>query len=710
MSNTNTDRTQERTKTSFATPLALLMAPFQFTGSLALGISLLVILLISMAFGTLIEAEYGAAVSKFVIYGNPLFFALIALLAVNLVASIIIRFPWRWYYLPFLTAHVGILILLLGCFLTWQSGEEAQITLPEGMIGTVAVKPEQQQFEFTFVNHSVADSLQLRSMPFRPGPFSWQDYKYENWIRDDRRYKTILWYAMGFAHRDTGERAVIAKSSGNPDIKMEILDYHANSILEPVPPLEMRVLWNKTIQTITELGEAKEVSRNWEPVRLDLRQRHPVPGLSDVRGVNVTMSQGERVSYSLALSPEELTAFQTSRPKGGNSAGLWGEIVLYYGDKNYSINVDQLIPLAADQRFSVEGSGLRIGGVQFSERGPTIRFSVFTQSGEEEAMTLFSDNPELNVQARRLGIFGSYWVDPQRIMQQSAIHAEHPMLQRLAVQRLDFMQGPDKKLYYRFWSGQQIIADGVVPDRKGSEKPLFKLAEQTPDEVEIEIGRFAPQDIPGCRVVSAPVSRVQPNEQRVQLRVKFNGKDDTFWIRAVTPTEQNQIRYIYGNGQTLCVQLNFETIDLGFGILLKQFEKRTEPGTRMPSHFSSLVDFVESKDATDSKPAFSKELDKYRVMPGGEDILISMNRPGHFHGKTRDYRIYQSSYMGPYYPDQPRFHELYDGTVFPWETRPRESISMSTLSVNADPGRGWKYFGCFLIVLGSAMFVWRKHG
>jgi hypothetical protein len=71
----------------------------------------------------------------------------------------------------------------------------------------------------------------------------------------------------------------------------------------------------------------------------------------------------------------------------------------------------------------------------------------------------------------------------------------------------------------------------------------------------------------------------QQNERRVKLRVVFDGKmEDTFWIRAVAPTvvplppEQDQIRYIYGNDRTLCVQLNFETLDLGFGILLKRFE------------------------------------------------------------------------------------------------------------------------------------------
>jgi hypothetical protein len=128
----------------------------------------------------------------------------------------------------------------------------------------------------------------------------------------------------------------------------------------------------------------------------------------------------------------------------------------------------------------------------------------------------------------------------------------------------------------------------------------------------------------------------------------------------------------------------------------------------MPSRFSSLVDYVEPIAPADSAITFSRDLSKYRALPDSENILISMNRPGYFGKKGRGYRIYQSSYLGPFYPDQPRFHELYDGITFPWETRPREAIAMSTLSVNVDPGRGWKYFGSFLIILGTALFIWRK--
>ena len=712
---TNSKRNASRTIPPVAPLVFSWMVPFRFIGSLTFGIVLLSILLFLLVFGTLVESEYGAAVAQFVLYANVWFYLFVGVLVLNIFVSMLLRFPWRLRETPFLVTHMGIILLVFGCFLTWWSGEEAQITLPEGTIGRVAVKLDKQKFEIRHVAHAFVNTSEPAHVPFRPGPFSWQDYEWDNWIKDERRYKWILWHAMRlFGHRDRGEL-----KTGNPNVKIEVLDYYANSALESVPPFDVDILWkNKTVSSFTDMGDTREVPRNWERVRLDARQRRVVAGLSDIRGVSETMSQGERVTYSLATSQEELTAFQQSRPKGGEHAGLWGEIVLFYGGNHYSVNVDPLLELTENRRFTVEGSDLQIGNVVFRDRGPLIHFAIFTQSGERDEMTLFPDNLEMNRQARKLGVFGSYWVNPRRIMQQSRDHADNPMLERLALQRLDFMQGPDKKLYYRLWSGQAIVADGAVPDQEGRRKPQFKLAEQTPDEVEIVVDRFVPQDIPGGRIIPAPaaVGRGHHHEQRVKIRVTFDGGEDTFWLRATIPTvvplppEPDQIRYVYGNNRTLSMQWNYENIDLGFGILLKKFDKRTEPGTRMPSHFSSLVDYVEPINPADAERVFSRNLREYRVLPGGEDILISMNRPGFFGDATgRGYRIYQSSYIGPFYPDQPQFQELYNGAIFPWETRPRETIAMSTLSVNADPGRGLKYFGCLLIVLGAIMFVWRKH-
>ncbi|MDR3182064.1 MAG: cytochrome c biogenesis protein ResB [Planctomycetaceae bacterium] len=690
---------------------AFLSAPLRIAGSLSLGILLLAVLLTVLAWGTFVESEYGGTVAKFVLYSTNWFSAIIALLCLNILCAVVVRFPWGTYHIPFLLAHCGLLVLFYGCYQTWHYGEEAQITLPEGSVGRMATKTDQQQLQFSYIEHQFADTPQPVQVPFFPGPFNWQDYEYENWFRNEPKFKTSLWYALQLARRDQGKIPLVGKN-----VKVEVLDYLANSALESVPPLELNILWKQMVKTKTEFGEETEVPRNWEPVRLEMRQQ--VPGMSSMQGASAAMSKDERVSFFAAASQDELTAFQAGLPKGGKFSGFWGELVFCYGGKNYSLNVDSLVTLpSGNERVPLGGSGLEIGEIRFRERGPIINFAVFAPGGTKESMTLFPDNPEMNVQARKTGVFASYWLEPQKMLKNSD-YSSNPLLQRLAKPRFDFVQGPDKKLYYRLWSGERIVIGGVVPDAVGGKKPEFAVAEGTPLAAAVSVTRFVAQDTAGGRIVSLPAGQGrehhQGTEKRVKLRVEFDGKEDTFWLRAVTPTvvplppESDQIRYLYGKNRTLCVQWDFAKIDLGFAVLLKKFEQRTEPGTKMPSHFSSLVDFSEPVDPGNLTQAFSRRSTDYRPLPDGKDILISMNRPAYFKGLGSGYRIYQSSYMGPYHPNQPQFFELYDGTIFPWEDKPRESVSMSTLSVNNDPGRGWKYFGCLLIVTGTAGFVWRR--
>ncbi|MDR0520767.1 MAG: cytochrome c biogenesis protein ResB [Planctomycetaceae bacterium] len=731
-----------------------LAAAIRQTGSLFLGIVLLIIILILLAWGTFIESEYGAAVSRFVLYGNPCFAFLLLLLAVNILAHIVSRFPWEKSDLPFLTVHCGILILFFGCFQTWNGGEEAQITLPEGTIGNTASRPEQQQITFELTDHTAAqpsaDTPKIQRIPFRPGPFSWDDYQYDHWIKNSKPYQTTLWYAMQTARRDHGQIP-----TGDPSVQLEVLDYYADSLLEPAPPLELNIR-----RKGSGFSGKQTSAGEWESVRLE--QKQPVHGF-DVRGASATMSQGERVSYSTALCKEELIAFLTAGSlhygagqSVGHShsstilgsgaeittdlpdrtAGPYGTVILHRNNFRMPIDAGTLIALAAGQRVPLKEFGLEIGNVQFKERGPILHFTLYTKGGEQESMTLFPDNPEMNVHARRLGVFGSYWINPYEMMSKNAALADHPVLKRAALPRLDFMQGPDCKLYYRLRAGQKSVsgevsergntaikeflgegtAGGEMPNQKGSEKLMCTIAQGMPYEVDVAVEKFVPHDCPGSRIVPKAAEPGQHKETRIKLRAVFDGNESTFWLRAVSPTviplppQQDQIRYLYGKNRTLCVQLDFEKIDLGFGIFLKKFEQRTEPGTRMPSHFSSLVDYVQPVDPAMKGIFFSRSSADFSPLPGGENVRISMNRPGYCRGTGKGWRIYQSSYLGPFYPDQPQFHELYDGSVFPWETKPRESIAMSTLSVNADPGRGWKYFGCFLLVLGTALFMRKNPG
>lgn len=723
------------------------LLPLRILGSLTFGIVLMTVLMVILAWGTFVEAEYGRHVANFALYGSRWFAILLAFLAMNIACSTLLRFPWKRRHLPFLFAHIGILLLLLGSYQTWQHGHEAQITLSEGTATNSAIQMDKQHFKLQNTNFLAPqiERVQSTQLSFDPGPFNWEDYKRQNWVKgpaknendkktkqsrlkiDRRPFQDTLWLAMQWGNRDLG---VLPTASDAPDnlknVKLEVLDYLASSATLPVPPLDLNILWKRrTIRTETELGEVQETPRHWERVKLAIKpQDHP--GRLEIRGTRSEQLGGERVCYYMTTVQTEVNAFLAGAENGNDSpgqelgeSGTWGRLTLYFDGRNYDLNVDDLLNGAtAGRRLPLKGTGFEIGDVRFRPRGPLLQLTLFTPT-ERETLTFYPDMPDMNVQAPIFGVFGTYQIDPTILKELHSEQIAETTLDRLAKPRLEILQGPDRRLYYRYWNGTRFVAAGSVPNAKEvaekkqelGAKPSLTLAADSDDEVNLIVEQFIPQDLPGMRIVPLPVGRKQDTVQRAKIRLVVDGKEDVFWLRPVLPTvvslppERDQVRYVHGQGRTVQITWDYDRVSLGFGIFLKQFEKRMEPGTAMPSHYSSLVDFIDMP-SRDSAREVSRHYDGFTTLQ--KDVLIKMNQPAVFQGLDRRYRIYQSSCSGPYHPGDFRFQELYDGTIFPWEQRPRESIYMSTLSVNDDPGRGLKYLGSFLMILGIAWFCCRK--
>ncbi len=134
------------------------------------------------------------------------------------------------------------------------------------------------------------------------------------------------------------------------------------------------------------------------------------------------------------------------------------------------------------------------------------------------------------------------------------------------------------------------------------------------------------------------------------LNVSFKGKD--YWLGV------NQPLKVFLKDRVYVLSYAKKRVDIGFNIRLKDFKVARYQGSMKAANYESVVS------------------------AGGEDVLISMNEPMKKKGLT----FYQSS-----------FQEDEMG-------KPTHSI----LSVNKDPGRFVKYFGCFLIALGTIFLFWFK--
>lgn len=100
--------------------------------SLKLAVVVIVLLVIVSSLGTFIEARYNAQIAKKWVYDTPWMYLVLGLLAVNLTAVMIDRWPWKRRHGPFVLAHIGILILLLGAVLTSKWGLDGSLRVGVG--------------------------------------------------------------------------------------------------------------------------------------------------------------------------------------------------------------------------------------------------------------------------------------------------------------------------------------------------------------------------------------------------------------------------------------------------------------------------------------------------------------------------------------------------------------------------------------------------
>lgn len=94
----------------------------KFLSSLKLAVIIIICLAVLTAVGTFVEAEYDIEAAAKLVYKTPWMFAVMGALAVNLAMVMVDRWPWRRRHVPFLLAHIGILILLLGSVVTMKWG------------------------------------------------------------------------------------------------------------------------------------------------------------------------------------------------------------------------------------------------------------------------------------------------------------------------------------------------------------------------------------------------------------------------------------------------------------------------------------------------------------------------------------------------------------------------------------------------------------
>lgn len=115
----------------------------RFFASAKMAVIILILLAVITAIGTFVEAKYSDALAAAkLVYHTPYMYATLGLLAITLIAVMVDRWPWKMRHMPFLLAHVGILVLLVGSWITKEFGIDGSMRFDIGGKNNMVVIPE----------------------------------------------------------------------------------------------------------------------------------------------------------------------------------------------------------------------------------------------------------------------------------------------------------------------------------------------------------------------------------------------------------------------------------------------------------------------------------------------------------------------------------------------------------------------------------------
>lgn len=132
-------------QTAFKNPLKLL-------ASLRLAVTIIISLSIIVSIGTIIESKYDSTVAKAWVYNSWFMYLVMSMLAVNLTSVMVDRWPWQTRHYPFVMAHIGILILLVGSWMTAKYGLDGSMRILIGRHERMVTLPQSQLAIYSTVN------------------------------------------------------------------------------------------------------------------------------------------------------------------------------------------------------------------------------------------------------------------------------------------------------------------------------------------------------------------------------------------------------------------------------------------------------------------------------------------------------------------------------------------------------------------------------
>jgi hypothetical protein len=193
---------------------------FEFLSSLELAVGIILSMAAALAAGTIYESKYSAAVASQLVYRSWWMQLILWVFIMNLAAVAISRLPWKKHHVGFLITHLGIIVLLLGAWVTQRAGLDGILALAPGESGGQVRMEDNMLYVFRAVQGKTYELVVNEPLHFdlrhpleKPATIRFKEGN------GGRRELRILHFYPE-ATRDV--RAEDVKADGNPAIKFRL--------------------------------------------------------------------------------------------------------------------------------------------------------------------------------------------------------------------------------------------------------------------------------------------------------------------------------------------------------------------------------------------------------------------------------------------------------------------------------------------------------
>ena len=551
-------------------------------GSLKLAVAVLLFLAVVLALATFAK---GQDCARWYVYDQPWFVAVVGLLALNILAAAVVRFPWKKSQIPFVVTHAGLLVLLAGAVQTRCGGIDGVLALEEKETGDKIRLRDYSLFRAEWMGQQQPGDRLPAAFRFQPGPLDWSSDESllfkelsgvrlkvlrflaharmdEDWIADPAGEgpPAVKFAFTGPEETAAGESWLVAGQFGGQaaagSVKLEFQKTGVNSLVEDF------------LHAPTDRDPAGLLSMHYD---------------GHVQRVAVSKNVGKTISLPGSKVSVELAAYlPNARPN-------------------------------TDGRFVSQGS---------EPLNPLLELRVHLPGKKEPIRQIaFARMPFLNLE----GIHGQscpvkFWYCHPAVAPEPGI---------------EFLVAPDGKLYCR------VVSDGKCQPR-GEVKEGDRI--DTWAKSFVSIVKFFPhaRQHASFSPLAVAAGESEGPEAAAQVEITAGNTTEQLWLpRGGEEQTPQVIRTKAGN---LALSFTYDTLPLGFALRLVKFTRGVNPGGMGDASFASTVQVLEGanevRDEAEismNQPLVHGKFTFYQsgTLPGDDDtvrgtVLTVAHDPGRF--------------------------------------------------------------------------------